>query len=97
MAFWEARQDAALRAWLDGSEFPDEDETVNAALEAIAPLLDPAAAATSAAATARQLDATIAGLTAGQRAELVAAGSGYAIRRWAHREDHIAQIEAVLG
>ena len=97
VAFWEARQDAALRVWLDGADFPAEDETTNPALEAIAPLLDPAAAVASAEATARQLDATITSLTAGQRAELVAKGSGYAIRRWAHREDHIAQIEAALN
>ena len=84
-------------SWLDGSEFPDEDETTNPALEAIAPLIDAAAAAAAAEAAARQLDATIATLTAGQRAELVAKESGYAIRRWAHREDHIAQIEAALG
>ena len=96
VAFWEARQDAALRAWLDGAEFPDEDAATNPALEAIAPLLDPRATAAAVEALARQLDDTIAGLTAGQRAELVAAGSGYAVRRWAHREDHIAQIEAVL-
>ena len=35
-------------------------------------------------------------LTAGQRAALREAGQEYAFRRWPHREEHIAQIEAVL-
>ena len=86
----------ALRAWLGGAEFPHEDESVNSSLEAIAGLLDPAAVAASVAAIAARLDATAEGLTAEQRAELAAAGFAYAISRWEHREDHIAQIEAVL-
>ncbi|MCY4455870.1 MAG: hypothetical protein OXC56_06090 [Chloroflexi bacterium] len=69
---------------------------MNLSLEAIAHLLDPAAVAASVAAIAARLDATAEGLTAEQRAELDAAGFAYAVSRWEHREDHIAQIEAAL-
>lgn len=96
MAFWEARQEAALRAWLDGAEFPDEDESVNPALEALASTIDPVATAGAVEEISARVDATIAGLSAEQRAQLVDAGFGYVVARWAHREDHIAQIEAVL-
>lgn len=96
VAFWEARQDVAIRAWLDGEEFPDEDPTVNPSLEAMSVALDPEAVAASIEATCRRLDATVEGLTAQQRRELADAGFGYAVARWAHREDHIDQIEAAL-
>lgn len=96
MAFWEARQEAALRAWLDGAEFPDEDESVTPALEAMASTFDPVATAAAVEELSARVDATIAGLSAEQRAQLVADGFGYVIGRWAHREDHIAQIEAAL-
>ena len=96
MAFWEARQEAALRAWLDGAEFPDEDESVNPALEAMASTLDPVATAAAVEEISARVDATLAALSDEQRAQLVDGGFGYVVGRWAHREDHIAQIEAVL-
>ena len=96
VAFWEARQDAALGAWLDGAEFPDEDPSVNPTLEAMASTLDPVATAAAVEGISARVDATIAGLTDEQRAELIDAGFGYVVARWEHREDHIAQIEAVL-
>ena len=96
VAFWEARQEVAIRAWLDGAEFPDEDPTVNPSLEAMSAALNPAAVAASVEATCRRLDETVEGLTPQQRRELADAGFGYAVARWAHREDHIDQIEAAL-
>ena len=69
---------------------------MNPTLEAMAPTLDPAATAAAVEQLSARVDATIAGLSAEQRAALVDAGFGYVVARWAHREDHIAQIEAVL-
>lgn len=69
---------------------------MNPALESMAATLDPLATAAAIEGISARVDATIAGLAAEQRATLVDAGFGYAIARWAHREDHIAQIEAVL-
>ena len=96
LAFWDARQDVALRGYAQGDPIPSEDETVNASLEAIAGMFDPAAAGAAAVEAAERLDATSMSLTAGQRSALREAGQEYTFRRWPHREDHIAQIEAAL-
>ena len=97
LAFRDARQDAAIRAWMRGGAFPEEDGAVNDALEAVAALVDADAAGAAAAAAAARLDATAEGLGDARRAALREAGRGGAVRRWAHREEHIAQIEAALG
>ena len=96
LAFWDARQDAALRVHARGEPFPPEDEVTNAALELIAGSFGPEAVAAAAVEAAARLDATATDLTAGQRAALREAGQEFAFRRWPHREEHIAQIEAVL-
>ena len=69
---------------------------MNPTLEAMALTLDPVATAAAVEEVSARVDATIAGLSADERAELADAGFGYVVARWAHREDHIAQIEAVL-
>ena len=97
LAFWDARQEVALRGYAQGEAIPSEDELVNQTLEAIAGTFDPAAAGPAAVEAAERLDATSMGLSAEQRAELREAGQEYAFRRWAHREEHIAQIEAALA
>ena len=96
LAFWDARQDAALRVYARGEPFPPEDEVTNAALELIAGSFGREAVAAAAVEAAARLDATATDLTAGQRAALREAGQEFAFRRWPHREEHIAQIEAVL-
>ena len=96
VAFWDARQDSALRIYASGDELPTEDMGVNAALEAIAGLFDPRAAAAEAVAAAERLDATVAGLAAEQIAALRDANEEYPFRRWPHREEHIGQIEDAL-
>lgn len=96
LGFWDARQDAALRVHAGGEAFPEEDEATNATIEAIAGTFDPAATATAAVEAAERLDATSLGLSADQRSALREAGHEYAFRRWPHREEHIAQIEAAL-
>ena len=96
LAFWDARQDAALRVHARGEPFPPEDEVTNAALEAVAGMLDPETVGSVAVEAAEGLDAAALGLTAEQRTALREAGQEYAFRRWPHREEHIAQIEAVL-
>ena len=97
LAFWDARQDVALRVFADGGAFPSEDVMTNATLAALASAFDADVAGATAVAAAERLDATIAGLSAGQPAELEAAGQWYAIQRWPHREEHMGQIEAVVG
>ena len=96
LAFWDARQDAALRVYARDEALPPEDEVANAALEMIAGSFGPRVVASVAVEAAGRLDATAMDLTAGQRAALREAGQEFALRRWPHREEHIAQIEAVL-
>ncbi len=96
LAFWDARQDAALRVYARDEALPPEDEVTNAALEMIAGSFGPRVVASVAVEAAGRLDATAMDLTAGQHAALREAGQEFALRRWPHREEHIAQIEAVL-
>lgn len=96
LAFWDARQHFALLSYARGDGFPPEDKAVNDTLEAVAPLLHASRAGSEAVRAAELVDATVAGLTAAQRAELFEQEVGFAVERWRHREDHIAQIEAVL-
>lgn len=96
LAFWDVRQHVALQRYARGDEFASEDVTTNDTLEAIAPLFDPHAAGAVAVRAAERLDATLEALSGEQRERLRRAGVAYAIERWRHREDHIAQIEAVL-
>ena len=96
LAFWDVRQDAALQRYMRGDEFPAEDVTTNATLEAIASLFDAGEAGAIAVRAAEQLDATLEALTGDQLESLRQTGFAYAIERWRHREDHVAQIEAVL-
>ncbi len=96
LAFWDARHDAALQVYVGGEAFPGDDEATNATLESIVGLFDPNAAGPTAVEAAERLDATSRGLSVEQRSALRDAGQEYAFRRWPHREEHVAQIEAVL-
>ena len=96
LAFWDARQDAALRVYARGEALPPEDEVTNAVLEAVAGMLDSETVGSVAVEAAEGLDAAAMGLAAEQRSALREAGQEFAFRRWPHREEHIAQIEAVL-
>ena len=97
LAFWDARQEVALRGYARGEAVPSEDELVNPTLEAIAAMFDPAAAGPAAVEAAERLDATSMDLSDEQRSALRDAGQEYTFRRWPHREEHIAQIEAALA
>ena len=94
LAFWDHRQRVALELYARDGAFPEEDPAVNEALEAVAPLLRSGAAGAEAVRAAALLDETIETLTPSQWDEILAAGEGYAIERWRHRDEHIAQIEA---
>lgn len=93
LAFWDGRHDAALRHFADTGVVLDEDDAANAGLEPLAQHLDPRAAASLALSAAERVDATVEQLTADARAAIVAGDHDYMVRRWQHREEHIAQIE----
>lgn len=96
LAFWDRRQDAALRHYSATGERLGEDDAVNEALDPLLAHVDPAAAATLALDAARAVDATVAALRPDARAALLATDDAYQVQRWAHREEHITQIEAAL-
>lgn len=96
LAFWDARQIAALERFARGEDFPREDITTNATLESIASAFDAKSSADAAVTAAERLDATLRGLTAEQLESLQAAGRGYAIERWRHRDEHLRQVEEVI-
>ena len=97
LAFWDARQVAALQRMARGEAFPAEDLATNAALEAIAAVFNPATIGQAAVSAARQLDAVVETLTAEQVNALTASGKSYAIDRAPHRLEHIRQIEEAFG
>lgn len=97
LAFWDARQVAALHRFANGHGFPAEDYATNATLEAIAAAFNPATLGAAAVTAADRLDATVESLTSEQLDELRSAGLAYAIERAPHREEHMQQIEDVLG
>jgi hypothetical protein len=96
LAFWDARQIAALRRFSSGEDFPSEDYATNDTLELISSALNPATIGEAAVNAARQLDATVEALTNEQREALRADGKSYAIDRAPHRDEHLQQIEQGL-
>ncbi|MYB21397.1 MAG: DinB family protein [Chloroflexi bacterium] len=97
LAFWDARQVAALERVASGEPFPSEDLATNAALEAIADAFSPDTIGRAAVDAARQLDAVVETLTPDQVGALAGSGKSYAIQRAPHREEHIRQIEDAFG
>ena len=97
LAFWDARQVAALQRFTSGEAFPTEDYATNATLETIAHTFDPSTIGQAAVNAAQQLDATISSLTPEQLHDLRQAGLSYATERAPHRDEHLQQIERALG
>ncbi|MCC6236906.1 MAG: DinB family protein [Dehalococcoidia bacterium] len=105
LAFWDGRQRAVFEHFLDtgvllGSEAPaphDPDDQTNEALEPLLALLDPDAVGDLVVEAAQAVDELVATLTEAQIAAVLGGEHGYVVRRWRHREEHIAQIEAAVG
>ncbi len=97
LAFWDARQVAALQRYAQGDGFPSEDYAANATLEAIAHTFDPATIGLAAVNAAQQLDETVNSLTPEQLDDLRQAGLSYATERAPHRDEHLQQIETALA
>ena len=97
LAFWDVRQAVALGRYARGGAFPPEDAATNPTLEVIAPLFRGDAVGPMAVRAAERADAALRALTPAQRAALLEAGLAFAVERWRHRDEHAAQIEAVVG
>ena len=97
LAFWDARQVAALQRFASGEGFPSEDIATNATLAAIASAFDPTTVGKVAVSAAQELDALVETLTTEQLDSLRDAGKWYAIERSPHREEHLQQIEDAIA
>lgn len=96
LAFWDARQVAALQRFVSGEPFPSEDMATNATLEALAAAFNPKTIGHVAVDAAQQLDQLVESLTTEQVDALQTANLSYAIDRAAHRDEHLQQIEEGL-
>lgn len=97
LAFWDRRQAATLRRFVETGSIAAEDDATNEALEPLLLVIDPRVAVAQALEAADSVAWTIAGLDASARAQIEAGDSAYLVRRWLHWEEHLAQIEAGLA
>ena len=97
LAFWDARQHFALQRFARGEGFPIDDMVANDTMESLASVFRADSAGAAAVGAAEQLDATARSLTDEQRSSLRDAGFEYAIKRWPHREEHLAQVDERLA
>jgi DinB superfamily len=99
LAFWEFRQAAVFAHFAKTGVLlgEDENEATNPALDATAKAINPSAVGALAVEAAKQVDAAVAAARPGVFAALPSGGPAFPVERFNHREEHIAQIEAVLG
>lgn len=105
LAFWDGRQRATLQHYLDtgvllGSEAPEPhnpDDLTNQALEPLLALVDIEGVRDLVVEAAQAVDELVASLEDGQIAAILATEHAYIVRRFGHREEHIAQIRGALG
>jgi hypothetical protein len=98
LAFWDRRIAFMLDRWMrDGTpHFEQDDEMINAALEALHQAVDPRAAARLSVESAKAADAAIARTPDAIAEQLIAEDHAYLLRRTGHRTEHIEQIERAL-
>ena len=104
LAFWDGRQRAALQYFIDtgvliGDELPPphNPDLTNPALEPLLALLDHSGVRRLVVEAAQAVDETVAGLEARAIEEVLAGEHAYVVRRWSHREEHIAQIRDAIA
>ncbi len=105
LAFWDARQRAVLEHYVDtgvllGSEAPephDPDDLTNQALEPLLALADREGVCDLVVEAAQAVDELVASLDDAGLASVLGGDHAYVARRWAHREEHIAQIERAFA
>lgn len=106
LAFWDFRQHASLRQHIatgaplgDGTPpaLEDSDDVNNAAIDRLAPHLNPAAIADLVIEAAEAVDAQLERTDPALLEALATGPQQSIIQRWLHREEHVAQISRGLG
>jgi hypothetical protein len=98
LAFWDGRQRGAVEHFTATGEpgNSESDDAVNVGLEPLALLVDARGAAELAVEAAAAADAAIEALSPEGRSDIVDSAEEHLVRRWDHREEHLAQIASVL-
>ena len=96
LAFWDARQSAALHRMQQTGSLPAEDPAVNPAIEALGAVCQTPIIGAVAIDAANTLDRDLAQLSSEQHAALRDAGYPHLIERWSHRDEHAEQIHNSL-
>lgn len=99
LGFWDGRQRAAVEHYVASGEIgnSESDDAINVGLEPLALLVDGRAAAELAVEAAEAVDAALERLPADVRSTIVDCAEAHLVRRWDHREEHLAQIASALG
>lgn len=97
LAFWDRRQALVLGRYIETGTVIEEDDTVNPSLEPLLFALPPRRTTELAVQAAELVNATVEGLDDATRSTIEGGEHDYLARRWGHREEHLAQIEAGLG
>jgi hypothetical protein len=98
MAFWDQRALAALTSWEAHGIAPTAgDDTINAAVEALAQALPPRATVQLALSSAEAVDGKIDHLAPDLVATIIAAGLERFLYRARHRNEHLAELEQTMG
>ena len=98
LAFWDGRQRGAVEHYAATGELgsSESDDAVNMGLEPLVSLVAGRAVAELAVEAADAADAAIERLSADARSSVVDSAEAHVVRRWDHREEHLAQIASAL-
>ena len=104
LAFWDARQRGAIQYFIDtgvliGDELPPphNPDLTNPALEPVLALVDRDGVRELVIEAAQAIDELVADLDESAMASILESEHAYVVRRWAHREEHIAQIQEAIA
>jgi Mycothiol maleylpyruvate isomerase N-terminal domain len=99
LAFWDNRMLVLLRRWQEHGvdESPVDPNMINDSLRPLCLALEPRAAADLCLASAKTTDAELAAIPPELYAEIQASPNHYRFNRSLHRNDHLNEIERILG
>jgi hypothetical protein len=99
LAFWDQRVLVLLRRWQEKGvdESPVDPDMINDSLRPLCLALEPRVAADLCLASAREVDAELATVSPELYDTILASPNHYRFNRALHRNDHLNEIERILG